>query len=299
MTGRTCPDSWRSRGPLPAADACELARQAAVGLDYIHQTLVHRDVKPSNLILTPSGVVKILDLGLARLHEVGDWEGTPTGFALGTYDYQAPEQALASSRVDGRADVYSLGCTLFKLLTGRPPFPGPEFDSAARKLQAHGTLPLTAAPDFPLVPEALRPVLLRMTAKDPAERYPSAGEVAEVLAPFAAGSQPARLLESAGAPVAPRVQPLPSRPPEEIARLTVSSRRDGVPRRRTTPHAGAAAPAAPAGDRRRGPPCLRPGGGRVVRRPAAAKSTRGRPAAGPRARRSAPAAAARAAGRTG
>ncbi len=144
-----------AHGPLCAADACELTRQAAVGLDYIHRTLVHRDIKPSNLVLTRSGVLKILDLGLARLHEVGAGpEFTPTGSAVGTYDYLAPEQALASSQVDGRADIYSLGCTLFKLLTGRPPFAGPDYDSAARKLHAHGNIPLTAAPDFESVPEA-------------------------------------------------------------------------------------------------------------------------------------------------
>ena len=136
---RTCPASSPRAGRLEPADACELTRQAAVGLEYIHQTLVHRDIKPSNLILTTSGLVKILDLGLARLHEAGSGgECTPTGSALGTYDYMAPEQASGSSRVDGRADVYSLGCTLFKLLTGQAPFTGPEHDGAARKLFAHG-----------------------------------------------------------------------------------------------------------------------------------------------------------------
>ncbi len=212
------------RGPLEAADACELARQTAVGLDYIHQTLVHRDVKPSNLILTTAGVVKILDLGLARLHEIGAAGGefTPTGSALGTYDYLAPEQAVASSRVDGRADIYSLGCTLFKLLTGRPPFPGPEYASAAQKLHAHGNVPLTAAPNFASIPESLRPVLLRMTAKAPAGRYQTARDVAEALAPFAADSQLVRLLQSAPAATAPLLRPLPARPPENIERLTES-----------------------------------------------------------------------------
>jgi eukaryotic-like serine/threonine-protein kinase len=212
-----------AHGPLSMADACELSRQAAVGLEYIHRTLVHRDIKPSNLILTMSGVLKILDLGLARLHEVGAGaEFTPTGSAVGTYDYLAPEQAVASSHIDGRADIYSLGCTLFKLLTGRPPFPGPDYDSAPQKLYAHSNIPLTAAPDFELVPEALRPVLLRMTAKAPADRYPTAREVADELAPFAVDSQLVRLLQSAGAAVTPALRPLPPGQPEDLERLTAS-----------------------------------------------------------------------------
>ncbi len=210
------------RGRLETADACELVRQAAVGLDYVHQTLVHRDVKPSNLILTPAGLVKILDLGLARLHEIdmADRERTPEGCALGTYDYMAPEQASGSGRVDGRTDEYSLGCTLFKLLTGHAPFAGPQYDNVARKLYAHGHVPLTAVAEFPSIPEGLRPVLLRMTAKDPAERYPTAGDVARALAPFAAGSQPLLLLGGADDLADTVLQPLPVPLPAELSRLT-------------------------------------------------------------------------------
>ena len=212
------------RGRLETANACELVRQAAVGLDYVHQTLVHRDVKPSNLILTPAGLVKILDLGLARLHEIdmADWERTPEGCALGTYDYMAPEQASGSGRVDGRTDEYSLGCTLFKLLTGHAPFAGPQYDNVARKLYAHGHVPLTAVAEFPLIPEELRPVLLRMTAKDPAERYPTAGDVARALAPFAAGSQPLQLLGRADDLADTVLQPLPVPLPAELSRLTAA-----------------------------------------------------------------------------
>src|SRR5262249_33677503 len=120
----------KARGPLPVAEACALVRQAALGLQHAHeQGLVHRDVKPSNLLLTTAGVVKVLDLGLARLCAAG-----PAGEALtsatqlmGTPDYMAPEQLLDSHAVDARTDLYSLGCTLYHLLAGDPPFGGPSY----------------------------------------------------------------------------------------------------------------------------------------------------------------------------
>ncbi len=209
------------RGPLAPADACALARQAALGLDHLHQAIVHRDVKPSNLMLTPSGVVKILDLGLARLDEPdpGAGEQTPEGQAIGTYDYIAPEQALGARTIDGRADIYSLGCTLFKLLTGRAPFQGTEYASVPRKLFAHCHTPLDALPGFAELSPPLAAVLLRMTAKDPAQRYATAREVAEALAPLAAGDRPEHLLpQSCAEDEAAR--PLPAQAPEEINRLT-------------------------------------------------------------------------------
>lgn len=133
------------RGPLPSAAACEVVRQAALGLEAIRRAeLVHRDLKPSNLILTPDGTVKILDLGLARLRkpESAGEELTPTNLQLGTFDYQAPEQADDPRNVDIRADIYSLGCTLYTLLTGRPPFY--QHESAAKKIYAHAHLAFPA-----------------------------------------------------------------------------------------------------------------------------------------------------------
>jgi hypothetical protein len=129
-------------GPLPVAEACELVRQAALGLQYLHERgLVHRDVKPSNLMLVapasggreppvgtvkvpPVGTVKVLDLGLARWRKAAGAEGdlTDPGQFMGTPDYLAPEQAEDAARADIRADLYGLGCTLFYLLTGRAPF---------------------------------------------------------------------------------------------------------------------------------------------------------------------------------
>jgi serine/threonine protein kinase len=218
------------RGRLDVPFACELARQAALGLDYIHhRTLIHRDIKPSNLMLTTTGLVKILDLGLARLglSEPEKQERTPVGCAVGTYSYMAPEQATTGSQIDGRVDIYGLGCTLFKLLTGRAPFSGPEYDNAAKVLFAHGHVPLSTVAGFPSIPEKLREVLLKMTAKDPAQRYRAGQDVAEALAPFSAEApsiQQTPLLERAKldieeTPLRPLTLPLPA----EFSHLTTSA----------------------------------------------------------------------------
>ncbi|HUG68836.1 MAG TPA: protein kinase, partial [Pirellulaceae bacterium] len=111
-------------GPLPVADACEIARQAAVGMAYVHQQgIIHRDLKPSNLMVTAAGEVKVLDLGLARIasEQLAEDELTTVGQLMGTLDFMAPEQVENSHEVDERADVYSLGATLYKLLTGCSP----------------------------------------------------------------------------------------------------------------------------------------------------------------------------------
>jgi serine/threonine protein kinase len=124
-------------GQLPVADACELIRQAALGLQHAHEHgQVHRDIKPSNLMLTVDGTVKILDLGLALLDPARPQglEMTAAGRALGTADYISPEQVTDSHSVDIRSDIYSLGCTLYKLLGGRAPFSGPQYKSDLAKL---------------------------------------------------------------------------------------------------------------------------------------------------------------------
>jgi serine/threonine protein kinase len=174
----------RERGPLLVPQVCDLARQAALGLDYLHQRrLVHRDIKPSNLMRTPAGVVKVLDLGLARWNqEEGGGEATTMGVVLGTPDYLAPEQA-AGERVDARTDVYGLGGTLFYLLTGRAPFA--HRTGILDKLHAHRH---EAAPDVrslrPEVPAALAALVGRMLAKRPEDRPRTAAEVAAALAAF-------------------------------------------------------------------------------------------------------------------
>ena len=182
----------QQRGPLPAAEACEVVRQAALGLQHLHkQGLIHRDVKPANLMLTPSGQVKVLDLGVARyLH--GSAPGgqiTSHGLCVGSLDYMAPEQCLDSHAVDGRADIYALGCTLYELLAGQPPFAGPAYKSAFLKMKAHVEEPVPPIRGRrPEVPERLAAALERMLVKDRMDRFASPASVVAALQPFAAGA---------------------------------------------------------------------------------------------------------------
>jgi serine/threonine protein kinase len=128
IEGETLDQVIERQGLLPVGLACEYARQAAEGLQYAHeQGLVHRDIKPANLMLTADGQIKILDFGLARLRSESraDTGLTQEHASIGTPDYSAPEQALDACNADICADIYSLGCTLFYLLTGRPPFGKP------------------------------------------------------------------------------------------------------------------------------------------------------------------------------
>src|SRR5262249_807537 len=142
-------------GPLPVSEACAAVWQAALGLQHAYERgMVHRDIKPHNLMLTPDGTVKVLDFGLASLAEARDaTEGlTGPGAMMGTPDYMAPEQAENPHRADTRADVYSLGCTLFQLLTGRVPFPA---ESLPGKLLAHRDRPPQVRAALPDVPAEL------------------------------------------------------------------------------------------------------------------------------------------------
>ena len=193
-------------GPLPVADACELVRQAALGLQCAHEHgLVHRDIKPSNLMLNRQGQVKILDLGLARLQTAGlAGETTAVGQMMGTPDYMAPEQASDSHAVDIRADIYSLGCTLYKLLTGNAPFGGPQYQSLLAKMTAHRDRAPPSVRQFrDDVPEELLAVLDRMLAKSPEQRFATPAEVADALQPFSQGSDLGKLLAKAeGRPAA-------------------------------------------------------------------------------------------------
>ena len=179
------------RGPLPVAEACYYAFQAAQGLEHAYSRgMVHRDIKPANLILDlkgARGVVKILDFGLAKVGSEGavDGELTRQGLMLGTPDYMAPEQIRSAQRADIRADIYGLGCTLYFLLSGRPPFDG---DSLYDILQAHHSS--EASPlDLvrPDVPVELAAVVAKMMAKDPSHRFQTPREVAETLVPFFRG----------------------------------------------------------------------------------------------------------------
>jgi tRNA A-37 threonylcarbamoyl transferase component Bud32 len=171
------------RGPLPVAEACAYVRQAALGLQHAHERgMVHRDVKPENLIRCADGTVKVLDFGLAALLAERGGELTEENVVMGTPDYMAPEQAEDPRSADGRADVYSLGCTLYYLLTGQAPYPAP---TALLKILAHRERPLPPIGQVrPEVPAGLGRVLARMLAKKPADRYATPGEVAVALEPF-------------------------------------------------------------------------------------------------------------------
>jgi tRNA A-37 threonylcarbamoyl transferase component Bud32 len=184
-------------GALPIADACELARQAALGLQYAHEhDRVHRDIKPSNLLLTPAGEVKILDLGLALLRTAAASgpEMTANGQTVGTADYIAPEQIGDSHAVDIRADIYSLGCTLYQLLTGRVPFGSPQYEARSDKMRAHlhGQFP-PVAESRRGIPAGLASILNRMVARKPDERFAAPGDVAKALAAFTSGADLAAL----------------------------------------------------------------------------------------------------------
>jgi serine/threonine protein kinase len=174
----------RRQGPLPVFLACDYVWQAALGLQHANEHgMVHRDIKLQNLMLTRKGQVKILDFGLARFaSENGSTSLTECGALTGTPDFMSPEQAEDAHSADIRADIYSLGCTLYTLLTGQLPFPGGNY---VKKIVGHlrkEPAPLTAfRNDLP--PELVR-VVGRMMAKDPAQRFQTPGEVARALLAF-------------------------------------------------------------------------------------------------------------------
>jgi eukaryotic-like serine/threonine-protein kinase len=185
VDGETLADLLARRRRLPPDEARELAAQAASGLAHAHEAgLVHRDVKPQNLILRRDGTVKIADFGIARAAETTI---TQTGTVLGTAAYLAPEQALGE-KVTPAADVYSLGAVLYELLTGRPPF---EFESLADLAAQQARMEITPVRELAAdVPPELEDIVMRCLARNPAYRPASAGELARVLSGGEAPTQP-------------------------------------------------------------------------------------------------------------
>jgi formylglycine-generating enzyme required for sulfatase activity/tRNA A-37 threonylcarbamoyl transferase component Bud32 len=216
----------KEHGPLPVASACEYIRQAAVGLQHIHEhSLVHRDLKPSNLLLQQAApgqsevdrVVKILDLGLVRFQPSidSDRPGTMTvsGTVVGTPDFLAPEQAMDAHKVDIRADLYSLGCTLYYLLTAKVPFPG---DNFTQKLVAHQMEePTPVERHRPDVPASVVAVVRKLMSKKPEGRYQTPAELAEELARIGkhlSGEQPASAPDACTQTVSADATPPPVAP---------------------------------------------------------------------------------------
>ncbi|MBN9119839.1 MAG: protein kinase [Planctomycetes bacterium] len=196
VQGQSLMDLVKKEGKLPADVAVGYVLQAARGLRYGHrQGMVHRDIKPDNLMLNTEGVVKVADLGLVKLpglearNEEAEESSVPrdpnltrAGAVMGTPAYMSPEQSTDSATVDGRADIYSLGCTLYVLITGRPPFEG---KTALEIISKHQTEPIVP-PEVVVkrVPKALSAILLKMMAKKPGDRYQSMDEVIAALEGF-------------------------------------------------------------------------------------------------------------------
>ena len=197
IAGQSLADLVKKEGRLAPEVAVGYILQAARGLRYGHkQGMVHRDIKPDNLLINAEGIVKVADLGLVKLpsgelaapasssaaSDGDDTQLTRAGAVMGTPMYMAPEQARDSAAVDHRADIYSLGCTLYVLLTGKPPFEG---RTAYEIISKHQTAPLTP-PEVVVkrVPKALSAILMKMMAKKPEDRYQSMDEVIAALEEF-------------------------------------------------------------------------------------------------------------------
>ncbi len=209
VEGHTLAGIIRREAPLPPGRAAEIGMAVSEALSAAHQKgLVHRDVKPANIMVTPSGAIKVMDFGIAR---AATDTLTRTGRILGTAAYLSPEQARGQP-ADPRSDLYSLGCVLYETLTGRPPFTGESpVAVASRHVAEEPEPPSKVNPD---VPAALESVVLKALAKDPAIRYQSARAMGEDLAGIVQGAVPpiAAGLGAVTEPISPGGQQTPVLP---------------------------------------------------------------------------------------
>jgi len=188
IEGRDLQSLVATQGRLDFDTAADYIAQTALGLQHAHEAgLIHRDVKPANCLANAKGLIKVLDMGLAKFNEENEAVSLTIAHdenVLGTADYLSPEQAIDSHNVDHRSDIYSLGCTFYFLLTGHAPFP--EGSLAQRLLKHQREMPRGILEERPDAPRDLVAICNRMMDKLPDRRYQSAGEVAEVLAEWLA-----------------------------------------------------------------------------------------------------------------
>jgi serine/threonine-protein kinase len=180
VEGESLRDRLKREGPLPVDEALQISKEVASALDYAHDAgLVHRDIKPENILLS-AGQAVVADFGIARaVDEAGGEQLTATGMSVGTPAYMSPEQAAGEKEIDSRTDLYALGCVLYEMLTGEPPFTGPSAQAVmARKVSE-------AAPGFRAkregVSEELEAVVLKALARAPEDRYETAGDLDQAL----------------------------------------------------------------------------------------------------------------------
>ena len=199
VEGETLRDRLEREGPLGVAESIRITAETADALAYLHgQGVVHRDIKPENIMLS-GGHAVVSDLGISRiLSAVPSARLTETGMVLGTAAYMSPEQAMGESRVDGRTDIYALGCVLYELLAGEPPFMAPTAQAMIARRLTEPVPPLTSQRE---VPPELEGVLHRALARSPADRYATAGDFARALTELPI--QPHRVATPVPAPAAP------------------------------------------------------------------------------------------------
>jgi serine/threonine protein kinase/beta-lactam-binding protein with PASTA domain len=189
VDGRTLRDIVKTEGPLPSKRAMEVMADVCAALDFSHRHgIVHRDVKPANVMITRTGAVKVMDFGIARAVADGQAQMTQTAAVIGTAQYLSPEQARGES-VDARSDVYAAGCVLFELLTGEPPFTGDSPVAVAYQHVREDPKPPSSL--NPRVNPALDAIVLKAMAKGPANRYQSSAEMRGDLVRVLSGQRPA------------------------------------------------------------------------------------------------------------
>jgi serine/threonine-protein kinase len=211
IEGESLRDRLARETQLPLDDAIQIAREVADALEYAHQHgVIHRDVKPENILLS-TGHALVADFGIARaLSESSDSKLTQTGTTVGTPAYMSPEQAAGERALDARSDVYSLGCVVWEMIAGEPPFTGPTAQAVLMRRFTETPRPLRAARET--VPEGIEHAVAKALAKSPADRFASAGEFGKALRERARGvpaTEPTRAVTPQPAPIAPERPPAP------------------------------------------------------------------------------------------